>query len=60
MGPPKGLRRLIPLPGKKLNSSIVSTVSKPVDQPLVEETQIPSPLKPINVGDACVDQGRHS
>lgn len=55
MGPPKGLLRLIPLPGQKLKSAVDSVASKPVDQPLVEETPIPSPLKTINTDEVLVE-----
>lgn len=44
MPPPKSLLDLMPLPGQKMKSVVVS--EPPVDQPFVEKTNVPSPLKP--------------
>ncbi|XP_056697356.1 uncharacterized protein [Spinacia oleracea] len=45
MPPPKNLLHFMPLPGQKLKSVVVAE-PPPVDQPLIEEDIIPSPLKP--------------
>ncbi|XP_056698522.1 uncharacterized protein [Spinacia oleracea] len=45
MPPPKNLLHFMPLPGQKLKSVVVAEPPA-VDQPLIEEDIIPSPLKP--------------
>ncbi|XP_056692101.1 uncharacterized protein [Spinacia oleracea] len=45
MPPPKNLLHFMPLPGQKLKSVVIAE-PPPVDQPLIEEDIIPSPLKP--------------
>lgn len=47
MGLPPNLRSLLPLTGQKLKSVAVLVGNEAVDQPLVKETRIPSPLKPL-------------
>lgn len=38
---------------------VVPVVSKSVDQPLVEETPVPSPLKPVTAADVLIKDITH-
>lgn len=49
MGPPKGLRGVLPLPGHKLKSVVTSVASITIDQPLLKESTVLEPLKPISI-----------
>lgn len=43
------------MPGQKMKSVVVPVVSKPVDQPFVEEIPVPSPLNPITPTEVLVE-----
>lgn len=59
MGMPKNLQGLMPQPGQKLQSVVVPVMSTPVDRPIIEETPVPSPLKPITPTEMLVEDVTH-